>query len=132
MSDSPPVKFCLKTEMYPVKFMFWFGEFDAVAIGKYARRCGVMSRLKPEVVEEPPGSNAGFVWDSDNGFILISKKLPFTANDFDTLFHELQHALLRSGRFLGFVESEDSEEYYTYMQGFLAGKLYRRFWRPKE
>lgn len=126
-----PIKFCLKPGMYPVKFMFWFGSFDAVRIGQYARRCGVMSKVKPQEVEEADGAYHGFVWDSDNGFIIICKDEPVNRVAFDTLFHELQHALLRSGRFLGFTESEDSEEYYTYMIGWLAGELFKRFWRNR-
>lgn len=44
------------------------------------------------------------------------------------LQHELEHCIRASGRYLAFRQSEESEEYYCYLSGYLTEKIYERLW----
>ena len=62
-------------------------------------------------------------------FIIIMPN--FQTNNFkhySYLQHELTHAVLVSGNYMGFGIGKDSEEYYCYMMGFLTERIYKELW----
>jgi hypothetical protein len=44
-------------------------------------------------------------------------------NSLCVLVHELNHMSCNIGRYIGINHSEDSEEFFTYMQDYLLGKV---------
>ena len=60
-----------------------------------------------------------------NIFILI-KEFIKSAKCYDTLHHEISHAVFKSGEHLGFQYSVESEEFYSYMHGFITNQIYKK------
>jgi len=73
-------------------------------------------------------------WDESQGysdeckgwiFILI-KDFNGTPKCYDTLHHEIVHAVDFSAKFIGIKHHKSSREYFAYMTGFLTNQIYQK------
>ena len=49
--------------------------------------------------------------------------IPDNINSLCVLVHELNHVSCIVGRYIGIIHTEDSEEFFTYLQDYLLGKI---------
>lgn len=59
--------------------------------------------------------------------LVIMPTPPSRADDFGTLIHELSHAVNYIMKQVGVKPSEDSEEAYTYLLGYLTKEVFQKF-----
>ena len=62
-----------------------------------------------------------------NQTVIRLDEIPGTCADYGTLQHEIFHAVDQIFRRIGMNLSEDSDEAYAYMIGYLTQEIYKRF-----
>lgn len=118
------VKFVLRPRHYPVKFVFWLGEFNQAGLEQFARSKSVLH--KEDSLRGWDEGDLGLCWPLGTNAVIWLKETNIHPRSVDSIMHECTHAVLRTGRELGFTPSEDAEEYFAYMQGWLAGELFKK------
>lgn len=124
------IKLILKNDMYPFKFYIFINYSDKNEIKQNIKYQKGYEIHKETIEEQINLSNLvtstaiTFYHETILGIIL-----PYTKNTidrFDSLNHELYHLVSKAGKAIGLVQSEDSEEFYAYLQGWLTKKIYTK------
>lgn len=108
--------------------MFSFGETDkqlSAVLKKYNRKIPDCLRGLPETIM------ARYVLDHGNVSIIRMKVIPETNKDYGSLQHELFHAVTIILQQVGMTLSEDSDEAYAHMLGYLTELVYDKISESK-
>lgn len=122
------IKLVLKNDMYPFKFYIFINYSDKNEIKKSIKyKKGF--EVHKEFIESQINT-ANFATSTAVTFYhetILGIILPYTKNTidrFDSLNHELYHLVSKAGKSIYLIQSEDSEEFYAYLQGWLTKKIY--------
>ena len=122
------IKLIIKNDMYPFKFYIFINYIDKDEIKKLVKYKKGYEAHKQTIEEQINGANLTtctaitFYHETILGVILPPTKDKIER--FDSLNHELFHLVSKAGKTIGLVQSEDSEEFYAYLQGWLTKKIY--------
>lgn len=122
-----------RVEMYPCKYIFFFNYTDIHEvirllpkhIKKKYKHC--VSDLSKQISEYDFNSTDGQVFYSD-GYILSIISNYNDSNPFQRgrLAHEIGHVVYVTAKHIGMKYCEESEEFFTYLQGHLTEKIYKK------
>jgi len=118
----------ISNEIYPFRFHILLGfrtidEIKKVLKLKTARDTNALRKYLDEID-----------WDISDGratefkgniFILV-KEFKGSPRCYDTLHHEIVHAVVMSAEYIGLELHKSTEEYYAYMTGYLTKKIYKQ------
>lgn len=120
----------INIDLYRTDLMLFIGNSDDLRLSLidnsiHERSANKIIRLL-NVRDFWSGANKGFCYQFKGGQILIVlPKLPDTIERLGTLNHEILHAVFFTLKKVGVVYSNESEESYTYLYGYLTEKIYR-------
>ena len=101
--------------------MFSFGQSD-IELKKS------LSKYNIEWKDNMKLSSVGkYIMLDNNQSIIRLDRIPETCADYGTLSHEIFHSVDTIFRFIGMNLTEDSDESYAYMIGYLTTQIYTRF-----
>lgn len=80
----------------------------------------------PDLLVLPPTGLGRTVMTDSNHTIIRLNEWPVTCNQYGTLAHEIFHAVDFIFRRIGITLSEDSDEAYAYMIGYLTEEIYKK------
>lgn len=120
---------------YPVRFDVFlnYGNKDKQTIvSKISSgiRRSTLSKLREIIQLTDLEETAGWHFAYNGHYVVVipvfNAELPYY---YGVLHHELQHGIRESGRYLGFRQTEDCEEYFCYLHGHLTERIYKRLWK---
>lgn len=68
----------------------------------------------------------GYCVDVLGHIFIIVKSFKKNTHSFDVLHHEITHAIFKSANYIGIDYSNESEEFYSYMHGFITNQIYKK------
>lgn len=116
----------IKNKLYPFKFHIFLNINSVEEIGDYVKlRLRKDKELFKSELQSISSSikDEGFVYEYSGHIIVVCKKFDDTPKCWDTLTHELTHAVFRAASYIGIKPSEDSEEFFSYMMGHLVNHI---------
>ena len=72
------------------------------------------------------GCNGAYFEPEKHPAIIWLPKNPETPKEYGTLSHEVLHAVIALSRIVGLTLSEDSEEAFTYLQGYITEQILKK------
>jgi hypothetical protein len=119
-----PTKIFSKVDVFPIEILAWIGAWDDKGVHRFISKNGYAGEV------EPPGhKEGGCCWDLGCGGLIWMPHFPKTPVEYGFLAHEAVHAASNFGEHLGFKLSPKSEEFYTYLVGYIVEKILDR--KPK-
>lgn len=117
----------ITNNIYPFKFHILLGfktmdDFKKVLKLKTRKATNEARKYLDDIDLE--GCEARTTEFKGNIFILV-KNFKGSPGCYDTLQHEILHAVIMSAEFIGLELHKSTEEYYAYMVGFLTKKIYK-------
>lgn len=108
--------------IYPFEVMFSVGQTDKELKGELDKFGCNWSDL---LILPPTGLGRTVMTDSNHTIIRFNE-WPVTCKQYGTLAHEIFHAVDFIFRRIGMTLSEDSDESYAYMIGYLTEEIYKK------
>lgn len=120
------LNFVIDVELYRQQVMFHFGDFVFLnqELSKY---CNDPSEVE-EIVDllerkQEEGYEGHTIIKNGMPFLICLPTKPISIEEIEDLMHELLHVVFAIGRKVCIEYSMESEEFYTYLMGFLTGKV---------
>lgn len=115
------------SEIYPVKFHVILDFKTATQLKKSIKFPNKETVTEVhKLIDELDWNNAhGYTFIYRGNIFLMVKEFTGTNGCYDTLMHELIHAISMAADYIGITFSKDSEEWYAYMLGFLTKKIFQ-------
>lgn len=114
--------------IYPFKIHVFLGYSIAEEINKEVK-CKSKSDTKiiHEKIKELDFTNVhGYCVESLGHIFIIIKTFEHNAQFYDVLHHEITHAVFKSASYIGIDYSNDSEEYFCYLHGYITNQIYQK------
>lgn len=114
--------------IYPFKIHVFLGYSVAEEINKEVK-CKSKSDTKiiHERIKDLDFTNVhGYCVESLGHIFIIVKTYEHTSNFYDVLHHEITHAVFKSAFYIGIDHTIESEEFYSYMHGFITNQIYKK------
>ncbi len=106
--------------VYPFDVMFSFGQTGS-QLKRDVEKRGIEWDEKRFTY---PGCGRCETFDSMNHTVIMLYRMPDGDEDYGTLQHEIFHAVYQILKSIGMSLSDDSEEAYAYLIGYLTEKIY--------
>ena len=102
---------------------------DKVMLERKLKQYDIDRACLQEIVDEIDDSSTGrsFAITDSGPFLLWMPRIPETAVEFGTLSHEVFHTVCFIMKGIGAEFSDDSEEPYAYLVGYLTEKILKAF-----
>lgn len=126
----------IKNQLYPFKFHIFLNIKTVEEIGGYIKL--KLRKDKEQLKAELHAISSaiqdeGFVYEYGGHIIVVCKVFKDTPRCWDTLTHELTHAIFKAANHIGLKYSEESEEFFSYLMGFLVGSIKKNLLvKPKQ
>jgi len=120
--ETPNIHFKIKVPIYPVTILCYFGtkEFFQEMIHKHIPN----KKAKEQILEYDTNYN-GIVHNYGGHQILHIDRIPDSPVWHNMLAHEVLHLTFAIMRYTGMELSEDSEEAYTYLNGYVTEQIHK-------
>jgi hypothetical protein len=117
----------ISNEIYPFKFHVLLGfktmeDIKKVLKLKTFKDTNALRKYLEEIDWE---SSAGRTTEYKGNIIVLIKDFKGNPECYDTLHHELIHAINMSAEYIGIEFHKSTEEYFAYLTGFLTKKIYK-------
>jgi len=115
------LKFSLEPSVYPIEILIWIGPWSDAGVDRFIKKKGFRGRVEP-----PSAVNAGCCWGMGMGraSMIWLPRFPIKPFEHGMLAHEALHATQNAAEYLGFKLSEKSEEFYSYMIGYIVSEVH--------
>ena len=118
----------IKNKIYPFKFHIFlnYKNLDDIVRDIKLRLRKDKKLLETELKECLPinlEGYAGFAYEYKGNIIIMTKDFEDRPVDWNTLTHEIGHAVFKAARYIGLTYSEGPEEFFTYHLGFIMQEI---------
>jgi hypothetical protein len=116
----------IKPEMYPFKLhvLLNYATLDELKADISLKNKYHTNNLH-RIIDELDWDNAhGYTWGYKGHIFVVVKFFNKNLHSFDTLHHELVHAMSYCADYIGVVWTKESEEFYAYLNGYITRKIY--------
>lgn len=120
------LNFVIDVELYRQQVMFHFGEFKSLGqeLNKYCSNpTEVEEVMNYLAMKQEEGYEGHTIIKNGMPFLIYLPFMPESIEEKEDLIHEVLHVVFAIGRRIGVKHSMESEEFYTYLMGFLTGKV---------
>jgi hypothetical protein len=118
-----PLKFLLRPDVFPLRLAVWIGPWDAPAVATFLKASGLYDEDR---VEPPSHGEAACCYCYGCGSLIWLPEVPNSPEAVGSLAHETFHAVINAGKQLGFTPTDDSDEFYAYLQEWLVREILKR------
>ena len=114
----------IQSDIYPVKFHILLDFKDITTLKKCIKfpKKETVTEVHKLIDELDLDAAHGYTLMHKGNIFVMVKEFFSSPECYDTLCHELIHAVNMSAEYLGITYSKESEEYYAYLYGFLMRK----------
>lgn len=117
------MNFVIRPKIYPFPLQV-FIEPSKKEVKKQLKRWGEGKKFRRKL--HTNNCDGLFIMNDSNVGFLVMKRKPKTAWDYSCIQHEILHYVIEVMRRVGMPLSEESEEAYTYLQGYITKKFFRK------
>lgn len=106
--------------------MFHFGQFEPLKqeLGKYCDSHSIVEEVMEYLrMKQEEGYKGHTIIRNEIPFLIYLPFIPKKIVEMEDTAHEILHVVFAIGRRIGIEHSVESEEFYTYLMGFLIGKV---------
>lgn len=125
MKKTPPINFIVNLEVYPFDLMVSIGQSDVELGRKLDRYTGLTEEEINGVRYTSDKCQGRFVQFTNGAYLIRSRHLPRTPEDYGHLAHEVFHVVATLMERIGAkLKVLTSDEPYAYLVGFITKKIY--------
>lgn len=123
----------IKNPIYPFKIHIFLGFDNIEKIKPYikAKKKSNTKIIHDKIDEELKVNRLAFTDEILGHIIIVIKDFKGCIDCYDTLHHEITHAVDFSAEYIGIEQPTYIREYHAYLHGFITKEIYKKIWHQE-